>query len=137
MARYLADTSAFSRFHNPEVFQRVEPLYMNGRIATCGMVDLELLYSTRSAADHESLLRDRRLLPRVACGDAAADRAIEVQGELARTGRHRAASLPHLLTAAAAEQAGLTVLHYDADFELIGEVTGQPTEWIVPRGSVP
>ncbi|MGH9079048.1 MAG: PIN domain nuclease, partial [Acidimicrobiales bacterium] len=29
----------------------------------------------------------------------------------------------------------LTVLHYDADFELVGQITGQPHEWIVPRGS--
>ena len=137
MARYLADTSALTRFHNPEVFQRVEPLYINGRIATCSIVDLEFLFSARSAADHEALVKDRRLLPRVPCGDAAADRAIEVQGELARTGRHRAVSLPDLLVAAAAEQAGLTVLHYDANFDIIAEVTGQPVEWIAPRGSVP
>ena len=31
----------------------------------------------------------------------------------------------------------LTVLHYDADFDLIAEITGQPTEWVVPRGSIP
>jgi len=37
--------------------------------------------------------------------------------------------------AATAESAGLTVLHYDADFERIAEVTGQPTEWVVPRGT--
>ncbi|GMV07607.1 MAG: hypothetical protein AMXMBFR53_38820 [Gemmatimonadota bacterium] len=37
---------------------------------------------------------------------------------------------------AAAEAAGLTVLHYDADFDRIGEVTRQPTEWVVPRGTV-
>jgi hypothetical protein len=28
------------------------------------------------------------------------------------------------------------VLHYDADFDLIAEVTGQPSEWIVPRGTI-
>jgi hypothetical protein len=38
--------------------------------------------------------------------------------------------------AAAAQLAGLTVLHYDADFELIATVTGQDVEWIVPRGSI-
>jgi len=38
---------------------------------------------------------------------------------------------------AAAEAAGLTVLHYDHDFDLIAEVTGQPVEWVVPRGTVP
>ena len=41
-----------------------------------------------------------------------------------------------LIIAAAAEQAGLTVLHYDDDFDLIAEVTGQPMEWVV-QGTVP
>jgi hypothetical protein len=41
-----------------------------------------------------------------------------------------------LLIAAAAEEMGLIVLHYDADFDRISRVTGQPTEWIVPRGSI-
>ena len=37
---------------------------------------------------------------------------------------------------AAAEIEDLTVLHYDADFDLIASVTGQRCEWIVPRGSI-
>lgn len=37
---------------------------------------------------------------------------------------------------AAAETAGLTVLHYDADLERIAEVTGEPMQWVVPRGTV-
>lgn len=40
-----------------------------------------------------------------------------------------------LLTAAAAERYD-AVLHYDADFEHIAAVTGQTTDWIIPRGSV-
>jgi Arc/MetJ family transcription regulator len=36
----------------------------------------------------------------------------------------------------AAEVAGLTVLHYDADFDRVARITGQPVEWVVPRGSV-
>ena len=36
----------------------------------------------------------------------------------------------------AAEQSGLVVLHYDADFDLISRVTGQPCEWVVPPGTV-
>jgi predicted nucleic acid-binding protein len=38
---------------------------------------------------------------------------------------------------AAAEAAGLVVLHYDHDFDLIADVTGQQTEWIVPGGTIP
>ncbi len=40
------------------------------------------------------------------------------------------------LVAACAETAELTVLHYDADYERIAEVTSQPVQWVVPRGSV-
>ncbi len=58
------------------------------------------------------------------------DRAIELQSVLAETGQHRAPSIPDLLIAATAELAGLTVLHSDKDFELIAQVTGQPTERI-------
>jgi hypothetical protein len=28
------------------------------------------------------------------------------------------------------------VLHHDTDFDRIAAVTGQPVEWVVPRGSV-
>lgn len=56
---------------------------------------------------------------------------------LARRGHHRGASIPDLLIAAIAERTGLTVLHYDRDFDLIAAATGQRMEWVVPRGSVP
>jgi predicted nucleic acid-binding protein len=41
-----------------------------------------------------------------------------------------------LLIAAAAEAAGLTLLHYDNDFELIARVTGQMCQWVVPAGTI-
>ena len=40
-----------------------------------------------------------------------------------------------LLVAATAERFALTVLHYDRDYERIAEITGQPTEWIIPAGT--
>lgn len=43
-------------------------------------------------------------------------------------GRHRAPSILDLMIAAAAELSRRTVLHLDNDFELIAELTGQPTE---------
>jgi len=63
-------------------------------------------------------------------------RAIEVQGLLADRGQHRSARLADLLIAAIAEAHGATVLHYDADFDQIAAVTGQPCQWVVTRGSV-
>ena len=47
---------------------------------------------------------------------------------LADRGQHRALSVPDLIIAAAAELAGLTVLHLDKDFEVIADITGQPVE---------
>ncbi len=112
-------------------------MFMGGRVATCGLLDLEVLYSARGAESHAATRYERDLFPRVPCGDAAVDRAIEVQGVLAERGQHRAVPITDLVVAAAAEQAGLIVLHYDKDFDLIAEVTGQATEWVVPRGTVP
>ena len=36
---------------------------------------------------------------------------------------------------ATAERHSLIVLHYDADYDRISTITGQPVEWVVPRGS--
>ena len=63
-------------------------------------------------------------------------RATEVMGELALRGNHRSARIPDLLIAAVAERASLVLVHYDEDFDRIAEVTGQVTEWVVPRGSI-
>jgi hypothetical protein len=49
----------------------------------------------------------------------------------------RSAGLPDLLIAAVAERERVTILHYDSDYDLIMEVTGQPAQWVVPRGTVP
>jgi hypothetical protein len=135
--RYLADKSALARLHLDPVAGRVGPLFLAGEVATCGIVDLELLFSARSGADYLELLGDRRSLPRAEAGEAQLERAVEVQTALARQGRHRGVSIPDLLIAAAAESAGLTVLHYVQDFDLVAEVTGQLCEWVVARGSVP
>ena len=56
------------------------------------------------------------------------DRAVEVQVALAARGQHHAPSIPDLLVASTAELAELTVLHIDKNFDLIAELTGQPTE---------
>ncbi len=137
MARYLADTSVLARRKTrPEVREVLEPLFVSGHAATCGVIDLELLYSATSPADYASVARVLHALPRVPMSEEVHDRALEVQAKLARRSQHRGVRLPDLLVAACAESAELTVLHYDADYERIAEVTGQPVQWVVPRGSV-
>ena len=72
-------------------------------------------------------------MPREHLTPAAEDRAVEIQLLLADRGRHRAPSVPDLLLAAAAELAGLVVLHRDNDFDLIAEITGQVVERLTLR----
>lgn len=133
--RYLVDKSALARMPLEPVRARLAPILEAGQAATCAIVDLEVLYSARSDEDHRRI-RHRRALAytRVPLDDTIFDRAIEVQGLLARRGQHRL-PIPDLIIAAAAEASGLVVLHYDADFDRIAAVTGQPMEWVVPRGS--
>lgn len=137
MPTYLADKSALTRRDTrPEVRQAIEPLLLSGAIATCGIVDLELLYSASSPVIYASLAESLRALPRVQVTETIVDRALEVQALLARRSQHRAVPLPDLLVAACAESAELTVLHYDGDYDRVAEITGQRTRWVLPRGSV-
>ncbi len=136
--RYLADKSALARLRHPSVSAVLAPLMLAGEVATCGVIELEVLYSARSYQDLIQTRATRSLaFPMIAMGQVDFDRAADIMAELARHGHHRAVSLPGLLIAAMAERSGLTVLHYDADYDLIAAVTGQPVQWVVPRGSVP
>jgi predicted nucleic acid-binding protein len=118
------------------VRRRLGPIIEAGEAATCGIVELEVLYSAKNHREHEEFRKRRALAyERIPIDDAVLDRAVDVQGKLARKGRHRL-PIPDLVIAAAAERSSLVVLHYDTDYDLIAEVTGQPMEWVVPRGAV-
>jgi predicted nucleic acid-binding protein len=93
-----------------------------------------VLYSARNRADYELLRADIASLPWLPVTEAVMDRALEVQQLVAGRGQHRI-PIPDLIIAATAEVHGAAVLHDDHDFDLISAVTGQPTKWIVPRGT--
>lgn len=137
MASHLVDNSVLARLRKEAVAAVVEPLILSGSLATCAVTDLEQLVSVRSGAEHRTRRADLDLhYDRVPIDRQVLDRAIDIQGLLADRGQHRGASIIDLIVASAAEQAGLTVLHYDSDFDLIASVTDQPTQWVVPRGSI-
>ena len=137
-ALYLADKSALARLGQLQVQQRLGPLLERGLVATCAIVELEMLFSARSPSDYEEIRGLRRAAYTwIPVTEVEHERALDVQRQLAARGMHRAVTIPDLLIGAVAESAGLTVLHYDQDFDHIALVTGQPCEWVVPAGSVP
>lgn len=133
--RYLVDTSVLARLGKPTVAAAFAPLATAGQIGICPPVAFELGYNAQRGRDHAALTEELQLYPPIDVTAADHRRGLEVQALLARRGQHRALSLVDALVAAAAEARDLTVLHYDSDFELVAEVTGQPHEWIVERGT--
>lgn len=137
MPTFLADKSALARRQTrAQVREALDPLLLEGEVATCGIVDLEMLYSASSRSNYRAAAKALRGMPRAPLDERCVQRALEVQAMLAERSQHRAVPLPDLLVAACAERAGLAVLHYDADFDRIAKLTGQRVQWIVPRGSV-
>lgn len=136
----LADTSAWSwtRAGAGELRQEFDEAIVEGEIATCDMVRLELLHSAQNASEFRALRQDLEALPDCPIGKEQWERALEVYEQLARQGglHHRAVRHPDLLIAAAAEAAAVAVLHYDEDYDRIAAITGQQVRWIAPRGSL-
>jgi predicted nucleic acid-binding protein len=135
----LADTSGWTASaRDPELRRRFDESVAAGEIATCDAVAFELLHGTRNGHEFSETRTRLGLLSRCPIDRREWRRALDVYEMLAHQGgmHHRRVKRADLLIAAAAESAGVPVLHYDADFDVIAEITGQPTRWIAPRGSL-
>jgi predicted nucleic acid-binding protein len=132
---YLIDTSAWEqRRYEPRARERITELREADRLAICIVTMAELLYSARTAGEMDvdhAHLSELRFLPMT---PAAEQQVITSMKDLAATGQHRR-PIPDLMIAAIGKVHGAVLLHYDHDFELIAAVTGQPHQWIVPRGT--
>jgi predicted nucleic acid-binding protein len=132
---HLLDTSVVSRLGMHEVRGVVDPLAHTGQLGRAGITDLEVGYGSRNAREWDQDMADLSVFELVETTADHVRRARQVQRLLASRSQ-RGRKVPDLLIAAAAEQAGLTLLHYDNDFELIATVTGQSCQWVVPPGSI-
>ena len=130
MTAWLIDKSALARLDSspdaPEWASRIR----RGLVRISTVTRLEVGFSARSAEDLRRSFTAPPLsaMPVEYLTPTVEDRAVAVQHALAQAGHHRAPSVPDLLVAAAAEASRLTVLHFDKDFELIADITGQPLE---------
>lgn len=131
VADYLIDTSALARVLLGHTTTEWDDRIGAGLVAICDITELELLYSARSISDRE---RMKGLLDAhyawCPTPDGVFRRAHVVQEQLTAKGEHRSAGPVDLLLAATAEEAGLTLLHHDRDFEAVARVSGQPVRMI-------
>ena len=133
MTAWLIDKSALVRLDaSPDAAEWASRI-QRGLVRVSTVTRLEIGFSARSSQDLQRSFAEPPLsaMPVEYLTPAIEDRAVAVQLALAQTGHHRAPSVPDLLIAATAEGAGLTVLHFDKDFRLIADITGQPLERLV------
>ena len=127
---WLIDKSAYTRLgtspDNAAWADRIERGLV--RISTVTRLEIGYSFRTGEQAHAEWTSPPLAMMPVEYLTPAGEDRAVEVQMLLADRGQHRAPAIPDLLVAAAAEMAGLTVLAFDKDFDLIAQITGQPVD---------
>jgi len=137
----LLDNSAWSRLTaarlDPDRLREIAGAVENGLVHVCLPFLLEAGYSARNARDHDALIDELLALPRAWVTEEVEDRALDAQQQLARAGHHRLPPVD-VLIAALADVHELDVLHYDADFDLIGAHTDLDygSVWLAPRGSL-
>ena len=130
---HLLDKSAYEQGRtNRQAAARIGELAESGHLAICSAGILEILYSARNRRDYIKVRAALDRLDRIEPGTPYD--AVEVQARLVGRGQHRMSIVDVIIAATAAEH-GLTVLHYDRDFERLSEVTGGAHEWVIPAGT--
>jgi predicted nucleic acid-binding protein len=132
----LADTSVWHWARHATARAALQAELDRGTVATCAIVDAELMVSARSPRDADALMAERRALHWLVTPDDVWDAVLGTQRALVDSSRHRTVKIPDLIVSAVAGRHGATVLHYDADYDAIAEITGQPMRWLVPKGSL-
>ena len=128
VVRYLADASAITRLTHPDVAAELSPLIAAGQVATCGFIDMELYALVRDPVELAKVRANRALaFPWLAATDEDLRRALEIQQAALPEHTYH---WPKLLVAAVAERHRVTLLHHDAIFDRIAEVTGQAAQWL-------
>jgi predicted nucleic acid-binding protein len=137
----LLDNSAWARLSSGQLdagrAEAIAEWMSEQQLATCLPFLLEAGYSARSGPERAAMVSDLMRLPRVGIDRDVEALSLQAQRELAELGHHR---LPptDVIIAACAHAAGMGVLHYDGDYDLLVGHTSLTfeSEWLAPRGSL-
>lgn len=140
MTVFLLDNSVLQRLDRaPAVAASVTNLIGGGDLLGASDVTrLEAGYSATSSEVHGQVMDGfANTLYLLKFADHVGEVAVGLQRSMFAAGRGRAAGIADLLQAAVAIAHDAVLVHYDADFELLGEVEPRlRQQWVVPRGSV-
>ncbi len=134
----VVDTSAWARAEHSTTRDRWLAALLGDRLRLSPLVRIEILLSARGGAEFD-LLAERLGTVRTAPLSAAVIRAAEAA---MRALAHRSAGTQRLpivdyLVAAAAQELGAAVIHYDRDYDTLAEVLEFESIWLAPAGTLP
>ncbi len=107
-----------------------------GRVLVCDLIVLELVRLTPNESRAKDVTERLDAFESVAMAAGLWTRARNLQKLLSTSGDHRRIPPIDLLIGAAAEQAGVPLLHYDRDYERIARVSNLQAHWFVPDGTL-
>lgn len=134
---HLVDNSVWQRIAQPVVFEAMSALSRSGALAATTPQMLEYGHSARNPRDFDILMQKLEsfvlLIPDVNCHK----QAMAVQHALWHNARVRGAGAFDIQIAAIAIRHGVTVVHYEKNFQTIASVVPEFSQhWIAPRGSL-
>jgi predicted nucleic acid-binding protein len=133
----IADTSVWARASHPLIRDLWAAALRGRQIVTCSIVTLELLYAARDARELTIVEAEQALLRDVPVAASAQRAAIAALRDLASDGpgQHRV-PLADALIAAAAQDAGVDVLHYDHHYDRLARSLHFTSVWAAPPGAL-
>jgi len=134
----VVDTSAWARAHHPEVRERWKEALLGRRLRISPLVRFEILLSAREGQSFDTLA-ERLSALQAAPLSASVIRAAE---HAMRALAHRSAGAQRLpvvdyLVAAAAQELGAAVIHYDRDYDTLADLLQFESIWLAPAGTLP
>lgn len=134
----VVDTSAWARAHHQPVRERWRRALLEDRLRISPAVRLEILLTARNGAAFDDLAEE---LSALAGAPLTATVIRAAQGAM-RALAHRSAGAQRLpvvdyLLAAAAQDIGAAVLHYDRDFDTLSNVLAFESVWLATPGCLP
>lgn len=107
-----------------------------GRVLVCDLITLELIRLTPNESRAQEVAARLDAFESVPMAPALWQRAREFQKLLSASGDHRRVPPVDLLIGAAAEQAGVPLVHYDRDYERLARVSALDQRWLLPDGTL-
>lgn len=133
----VVDNSAWSRAARPQIREHWKQALRTDRLRISPIARLEMLFSARSGEAFDDLANDLSVVRPAPLTATIARAAEDAMNTLAHrsAGAHRIPIADYLL-AAAAQELGAAVIHYDNDYDTLAEVMAFESVWLAPRGSL-